>query len=209
MASGSIQPFGHNGHDPKLADCAPLGGAGSPSNTMWPGSKATSLPSFTLIHPTVRPQYTNVADRQRERTDRERSDSTERTIYERSPKNRPKPVDTVNHGTAATLIWCIKKVQMHRKIVHHQVIQATTQLTVTLLSVCIGNVAEKSVNNTKTNRRYCIGQPVLKAPPVKNWRSVFEQSSTARPWWKYSWFITQTDWLSSCYGFTSHLTQDR
>jgi len=78
MASGSIQPFGHNGHDPKLADCAPLGGAGSPSNTTWPGSKATSLPSFTLIHPTVRPQYTNVTRRQD--TTGQRSHGIARTV---------------------------------------------------------------------------------------------------------------------------------
>jgi len=30
--------------------------AGSPSNTMWPGSRPTSLPSGILIHPTVWPQ---------------------------------------------------------------------------------------------------------------------------------------------------------
>ena len=38
---------------------------GSPSNTMWPGSRPTCKPSFTLIHPTVWPQYqyTNVTDR--------------------------------------------------------------------------------------------------------------------------------------------------
>jgi len=29
---------------------------GSPSNTMWPGPKPTSLPSGILIHPTVWPQ---------------------------------------------------------------------------------------------------------------------------------------------------------
>ena len=56
----------------KLGDCAPLGeGAGSPPNTMWPGLRPTSMPSFILIHPTVWPQYTNVTDRQ----DRQRSDS--------------------------------------------------------------------------------------------------------------------------------------
>ena len=34
-------------------------GTGSPCNTMWPGPRA----SFTLIHPTVWPQCTNVTDR--------------------------------------------------------------------------------------------------------------------------------------------------
>ena len=46
------------------------GGAGSPSNTMWPGPRPTSAPSGILIHPTVWPQYTNVTDRQ-VRTDRQ------------------------------------------------------------------------------------------------------------------------------------------
>jgi len=43
------------------------GGAGSPSNTMWPGLRPTCTPSFIFIHPTVWPQYTNVADRQERR----------------------------------------------------------------------------------------------------------------------------------------------
>jgi len=38
-------------------------GAGSPSNTMWPGQRPTGMPSFILIRPTVWPQYTNVTDR--------------------------------------------------------------------------------------------------------------------------------------------------
>jgi len=36
------------------------GGAGSPSNTIWPGTRPTRVPSFILIRPTVWPQYTNV-----------------------------------------------------------------------------------------------------------------------------------------------------
>jgi len=52
---------------------------GSPSNTMWPGPRPTSLPSGILLHPTVWPQYTNVTDRQADR--RERGDR------QRSPKN--------------------------------------------------------------------------------------------------------------------------
>jgi len=39
-------------------------GAGSPSNTMWPGPRPTSIPSGIFIHPTVWPQYTNVTDMQ-------------------------------------------------------------------------------------------------------------------------------------------------
>jgi len=32
-------------------------GAGSPSNTMWPGPTPTPIPSGILIHPAVWPQY--------------------------------------------------------------------------------------------------------------------------------------------------------
>jgi len=39
------------------------GEAVSPSNTMSPGPRPTSVPSGTLIHPTVWPQYTNVTER--------------------------------------------------------------------------------------------------------------------------------------------------
>jgi len=53
-------------------------GAGSPSNTMWPGPRPTCKRSFILIRPTVWPQYTNVTDR----TDRQWSDSTGRTILQ-------------------------------------------------------------------------------------------------------------------------------
>jgi len=50
----------------KVGNAVPLSmeGAGSPSNRMWPGPRPTSIPSGTLIHPTVWAQYTNVADRQ-------------------------------------------------------------------------------------------------------------------------------------------------
>ena len=62
----AIQPYGHNGHGPKIGRLlCPLfeGGSGSPSNTMWPGPRPTTIPSGALIHPTVWPQYTNVTDR--------------------------------------------------------------------------------------------------------------------------------------------------
>ena len=36
--------------------CPFRGGAGSPSNTMWPGPRSTSLPDGVFIHPAVRPQ---------------------------------------------------------------------------------------------------------------------------------------------------------
>ena len=43
-----------------------LGGGGSwvPSNTMWPWQRPSSMPSGMMLHPTVWPQYTNVADRE-------------------------------------------------------------------------------------------------------------------------------------------------
>jgi len=49
---------GHNRHGPKRGGCyAPFAGrAGSPSNTMWPGPRPTSIPSGILMHPAVWPQ---------------------------------------------------------------------------------------------------------------------------------------------------------
>ena len=49
----------------KVGTAVPLsvGGAGSPSNTMWPGSRTTFVPSDSLIHSTVWSQYANVTDR--------------------------------------------------------------------------------------------------------------------------------------------------
>jgi len=41
-----------------------MAAAASPSNTMWPGPRLTSVPNFILIHPTVWPQHTNVTERQ-------------------------------------------------------------------------------------------------------------------------------------------------
>jgi len=50
----------------KVEAAVPLsvGGAGSPSNTMLPGPRPTSVPGGILIHPTVWPQCTNVTGRQ-------------------------------------------------------------------------------------------------------------------------------------------------
>jgi len=59
--------------------------AGSPCNTMWKGLRPTCLPSFILIRPTVWPQFTNVTDRQ---TDRQRTDSTERTVLQTVAQKR-------------------------------------------------------------------------------------------------------------------------
>jgi len=49
--------------------CVPFhGGAGSPSNTMLPGPRSSSIQSGILIHPIVWPQYNNVTDRQERQT---------------------------------------------------------------------------------------------------------------------------------------------
>jgi len=60
------------------------GGAGSPSNTMWPEPRPTSTPSSIVVHPTVWPQYTNITGRQTVQTgqDRQRSDSIEQTVLQ-------------------------------------------------------------------------------------------------------------------------------
>jgi len=43
---------GHNRHGPKRGSCcAPFAGAGTPSSTMWPGPRSTSVPSGVFIHP--------------------------------------------------------------------------------------------------------------------------------------------------------------
>jgi len=58
VTSSSIQSFGHNRHGSKIRGCASFmgGGAKSPSSTMWPKPKPTSIPNAILIHPAVWPQ---------------------------------------------------------------------------------------------------------------------------------------------------------
>ena len=75
--------FGHNTHGPKSGAgggaAVPLSVGdlhGSPSNTMLPGPRPTSVPSAILIHPAVWPQYTTVTERQ----DRQRCHSRGRTV---------------------------------------------------------------------------------------------------------------------------------
>ena len=53
VASWYIQPFCHTRHGPKIGLCSLFGGAGSPSSTMWPGPRPTSMPSAILIHPAI------------------------------------------------------------------------------------------------------------------------------------------------------------
>jgi len=92
-----MQSFGRNRFGPKLlfflgGGCAPLGGAGCPSNTMWPGPRPTCMPSLILIRPTVCPQYTNVTDRTGQtgetRQTRQRSDSIRRTVLQTVAEKR-------------------------------------------------------------------------------------------------------------------------
>jgi len=69
----------------KLGGMCPFWGGGwnsVPCNTMWPGPRPTSMPSFILIHSTVWPQYTNVTDRQDRQTDRQQTNSIGRTVLE-------------------------------------------------------------------------------------------------------------------------------
>jgi len=69
------------------------GGAGFPYNTMWPGTRDTSIPSGISIHHVVWPQYANVTDRQnrQDRTERQRSEKSD-SIYRayRFTNGRPK-----------------------------------------------------------------------------------------------------------------------
>jgi len=61
VVSGSMQLFGHHSHGLKSGGCcAPFRGWGSwsPSNTMLPTPRPTSVPSGILMHPAVWPQQT-------------------------------------------------------------------------------------------------------------------------------------------------------
>ena len=89
-----MRPFGCNRYWPKIGGLYPFGegGAGSPSNTMLPGPRPTCVPSFILIRQTVWPQYTNFTDRQRDRTDRQRSDSIGRTVLQ-TVAQKPTEID--------------------------------------------------------------------------------------------------------------------
>jgi len=74
--------------------CALSGsGAGSPSNTMWPGTRPTSVPSFILIHPTVWPQTGQTV-----RHTGQRSDSIRRNVLQAVTQNIAKMAYTY-YGT--------------------------------------------------------------------------------------------------------------
>jgi len=59
-AEAYLPPFGHNRHGPKTGAAVSLwaGGAWSPSNTLCPGPRPTSLPSGIFIHAAVWSQQT-------------------------------------------------------------------------------------------------------------------------------------------------------
>jgi len=78
-------------------------GAGSPSNTMWPGLTPTSIPSGILIHPTVLPQHTNVRDRT-DRQDRQRSDSIEQTVLQTVAQK----LNLNQHSSQRTTHMCVR-----------------------------------------------------------------------------------------------------
>ena len=52
------RPFGHSRHGPKIEGPCPFWGAWSPSNTVSPGPRPTSVPSGILIDPAIWPQQT-------------------------------------------------------------------------------------------------------------------------------------------------------
>jgi len=75
--------------------CA-FGGAGSPSNTLWPGPKLTCMPSGILIHRTFLAAIhrRHKQDRQ-DKTDRQRFDRMGRTIF---TNGLPIMLDETRHG---------------------------------------------------------------------------------------------------------------
>ena len=74
-----------------------VGGPGSPSNTMSPGPRPTSVPSDILIHPTVWLQCTNVTDR----TDNT-VDSIGRTV---TCNSRPKTISKLHEIFCTCCLW--------------------------------------------------------------------------------------------------------
>ena len=70
----------------KVRGCAPLGGAGYPSNTMWLGPRLTSVPSGILIDPAIWPQYQHHRQtghtNKTEQTDRKQTNSIGLNVLE-------------------------------------------------------------------------------------------------------------------------------
>jgi len=78
-----MQPFGGNGYGPENGWLCPFGGggAGSPSNTMWPGPRPYLHAKFHL-DPSNRLSTIHQRHRQTDRQDRQRSDSIGRTVLQ-------------------------------------------------------------------------------------------------------------------------------
>ena len=79
-----VDPSSHSGTTDmswKLGALPPFwgGGAGSPSNTMWPGQRHNRVPSFILIHSTV---WDNTPTSQTGQTIRQRSNSIGWTVLQ-------------------------------------------------------------------------------------------------------------------------------
>jgi len=76
-------------HGPKSGGmlCPLFGGDGSPYNTMWPGPRPTSMPSFILIH-SNRLATIHQHHRQTDRTDRQRTDSRANHFTNGLPKTQ-------------------------------------------------------------------------------------------------------------------------
>ena len=101
--------------------CAPLrGGSWSPSNTMSPQPRPSSVPSSILIHPTVWLQYTNVTKRQTG----QRSHSIGRTV---TCKDHP-----INLSQTAVVKRMPDLIHHERIVVSHRV-QSDPQIFIVIL----------------------------------------------------------------------------
>jgi len=88
-----MQPFGHNKRGPEIEGgcCSPFGEAESPSDTMWPGPRPTSVPSGILIlDPSNRLVTIQSPTSQTGQTGQDNSPiACGEPFYKRSPKNGP------------------------------------------------------------------------------------------------------------------------
>ena len=116
-----MQPFGRNIYGPKIGGTVPFWGraAGSPSNTMWPGSRPTCMPSFILIRPTVWPRCTNVTDRQ----DRQTGQTDNGLIAQGEPFYKWSPKNTTRHNRTWPNQWQIQSITTSEWVKRVQSIQ--------------------------------------------------------------------------------------
>jgi len=89
--------------DRNLGEAVPLlgGGAGFPTNTLSPGRRPTITLSFILIHPTV---CHNTPIERQDKTDRQPSDNTGRTVLQTVAQKRPQIVENLVKLFASTEI---------------------------------------------------------------------------------------------------------